>query len=456
MRADLLADLSAAVAKGIEQGTGLKEFRADFRNIVEKRGWHGWTGEGTQAGEAWRTRIIFETNLRTSYAAGRYAQLTDPDLLQRRPYWKYIHADGVMAPRPQHLAWNGMVLPHDHPFWETHYPPNGWGCGCRVTAVRGPKEGDKTAPPEGWDAINPKTGAPVGIDKGWAYAPGKSVANELRGIVEQKAAKLPEPIKSAFEADMKSVFPAATGFEEQKTAKAAAEWAMKHNLADFADYTGIKPEVANAWNRSIYDHLQEFPELRKNLEFIGSAQAHSRQYADNFRKKIVEEAIKKGIPADIAEQYARKLVKTSRVPGTDYAHSRSGIAPGISVNIKYGKAPAAFTDKLRHDVSAGWHPVGCDTIRSVVDHELGHQLDGLLELSLDSKVKKLYKEAMAQGMKDAVSGYAAKNINEFIAESWSEYLNNPTPRPTAQSIGNIVRSRYAQRRSRENNAGNTG
>jgi hypothetical protein len=202
-KADLLDDLRSAVDKAIEKGTGLEEFRRQFKEIVQKNGWSGWTGEDSEQGKAWRTRIIWETNLASSYAAGRYAQLTDPDLLARRPYWKYIHADGVMNPRPQHLAWNGMVLQHDHPFWESHYPPNGWGCGCRVTAVRSPKEGDKTAPPEGWDAINPKTGAPVGIDKGWAYTPGKSVANELHGIVEQKAGNLPAALANDFLAEVK-------------------------------------------------------------------------------------------------------------------------------------------------------------------------------------------------------------------------------------------------------------
>jgi phage virion morphogenesis protein len=60
----------------------------------------------------------------------------------------------------------------NHPFGTTHCPPNGWGCRCRVVAVRAPAEGDATEPPEGWNAINEATGTPAGIDKGWAYAPG--------------------------------------------------------------------------------------------------------------------------------------------------------------------------------------------------------------------------------------------------------------------------------------------
>jgi len=202
MKADLLADLHNAVNKAVGGRVSLETFRKDFREIVTKRGWHGWTGEGTEAGEAWRARIIYETNLATSYAAGRYAQLTDPDLLSRRPYWKYVHDDSVDHPRPEHVAWDGLVLRHDHPFWQTHYPPNGWGCRCRVTAVTGPKEGDKTTPPEGWNDINDKTGAPPGIDKGWNYAPGANTNARFREIVQDKLIKYPEAISQALSRDI--------------------------------------------------------------------------------------------------------------------------------------------------------------------------------------------------------------------------------------------------------------
>jgi hypothetical protein len=199
MKADLLDDLLKAVDKGIATGTGLDTFRKDFRAIVGKHGWQGWTGEGSPGGFAWRTRVIFETNLRTSYAAGRWAQLTDPRLTRLLPYWQYVHDDNVMTPRPLHLHWGniGLTLPWDHPFWQTHFPPNGWLCRCRVTAVAAPKAGDATEPPAGWDAIDERTGEMVGIDKGWGYAPGANVTTPLLDIVGQKLINLDAPIGAA-------------------------------------------------------------------------------------------------------------------------------------------------------------------------------------------------------------------------------------------------------------------
>ena len=192
MKADLLADLAMAVDKAISTGTSLETFRRDFRKIVTERGWHGWTGEGTPRGEAWRTRLIYRTNLATSYAAGRFAQLTEAAF----PFWVYFHGNSA-EPRLQHLAWDGLILPSDHPFWATHYPPNGWGCSCYVSGARSlagaTRLGGKPdlALPEGWQTPTARTGAPAGIDKGWGYAPGASVADTVASLAK-KVEELPE------------------------------------------------------------------------------------------------------------------------------------------------------------------------------------------------------------------------------------------------------------------------
>lgn len=190
-KADLLADLHQAVVDNASKGTAA--FAKDFKAIVAKHGWTGWTGEGTPEGEAWRARIIYQTNMRTSYMAARYQQLkaNAEDL----PYWKYVHSDSARHPRPLHVSWNGLTLPHDHPFWNTHFPPNGWGCMCNVIGVSRRKgeaaaRGGRGTPPAGWDTVNPATGAPPGIDKGWGYAPGASVKKSLQSFVANKLIQL--------------------------------------------------------------------------------------------------------------------------------------------------------------------------------------------------------------------------------------------------------------------------
>lgn len=202
MKADLLADIGAALDRGIAEGTSLETFRRDFRSIVERHGWHGWTGEGTVKGEAWRTRVIYKTNAATSYAAGRMAQLRAAGF----PYFVYFHG-GSLEPRLQHLAWNGLVLPSDHPFWDTHAPPNGWGCKCYLSGARSLAmarrlggDPDMQLPPD-WDKIDPRTAAPVGIGKGWDFSPGASVTDTIRTMT-QKTVFWPTEIAKAYMAGL--------------------------------------------------------------------------------------------------------------------------------------------------------------------------------------------------------------------------------------------------------------
>lgn len=260
-KADLLSDLRKAVDTAI-QGGSIGEFRKAFNQAVNKSGWAGWTGQGTEAGEAWRTRVIYQTNIATSYAAGRWAQLNDPDLAAVRPFWRYIHSDSVLTPRPQHKSWgdSGLTLPRDHPFWRTHFPPNGWNCQCRVTAVRLPRGTDAKTPPEGWDAIDPKTGAPIGIDKGWGYAPGANTATPFRKFIEDKLLAVDAPIGAAMAASLANVLQAETLATWQKlfdatrgTLQAKNDAAMVHTLspAVIAELKkqGIQVNNAAVWMR---------------------------------------------------------------------------------------------------------------------------------------------------------------------------------------------------------------
>lgn len=177
----LVADFRQAVERAIEKGTTLEAFRKDFDRIVAT---HGWSYNG---GRNWRSRVIYETNLRSSYMAGRYEQLMA--VREQRPYWQYIHSDAVEHPRPEHQAWNGLILRWDDPFWQTHFPVNAWGCQCSVRALserdlqRMGKKGPDTAPPIVWEPRTigqrspqgPRTvQVPQGIDPGFEHTPGQA------------------------------------------------------------------------------------------------------------------------------------------------------------------------------------------------------------------------------------------------------------------------------------------
>jgi len=172
-RQDVLVDLQTAVLKAIQKGTTLEEFRRDFDQAVMGK-WEPKQDRG------WRTRVIYETNIRTAYAAGRWTQLQE--MKDAMPFWEYRHGDSL-RPRPEHLAWNGLVLSADDPWWQAHYPPNGWGCRCSIVArsegdlARAKKGVDKPPPVQmvdrPWGSTGQTLPTPRGVDPGWGYAPGQ-------------------------------------------------------------------------------------------------------------------------------------------------------------------------------------------------------------------------------------------------------------------------------------------
>lgn len=175
----MLEEFQAAIIQVAEEGRYVDDFAKDFDRIVEKYGWE-YRGERN-----WRIRTIFETNIRTSFMAGRLRQMRDPDVVKLRPYWQYLHGDSRIpkVPRKQHVAWNNLVLMWDDPWWEVHFPPNDWRCSCGVRTLsrRDLERQGKTGPDEApKDALLPMidkaTGQmvmqPMGIGQGWDHMPG--------------------------------------------------------------------------------------------------------------------------------------------------------------------------------------------------------------------------------------------------------------------------------------------
>ncbi len=202
---DLLADIRGELDKALAEGTTLRDFRRELEPLLKKKGWWGRgevvdpkTGEvvTAQLGSPHRLETIFRTNLRTAYANGHWDSIER--LKERRPYLRYVAVmDG--RTRPEHRAWHGTILPVDDEWWQTHAPPNGWMCRCRVISL---SEGQMSR--AGWKVskrpesptrpvLNKRTGevaqVPVGIDLGWDYNPGRG-ANRRVEAAQNLASKV--------------------------------------------------------------------------------------------------------------------------------------------------------------------------------------------------------------------------------------------------------------------------
>lgn len=124
---DLAAGLHSALLRNIRDGKSVGDFRQEARDLAERQGWSG--------ASPYRLDFIYRENVNSAYQAGRYAQMTDPSVLKMRPFWQYLHFPQERYPRPAHLALDKKILPADDPFWQTWYPPNGYGCKCSVRTL---------------------------------------------------------------------------------------------------------------------------------------------------------------------------------------------------------------------------------------------------------------------------------------------------------------------------------
>lgn len=209
-REDVLAIFRNALDAKFAEGTSLREFVKTVRPALAAQGFWGdvevtdpTTGETriTKFDDR-RLRLIFSTNVRQSYMSGkrRSIMLHNPKQLVR-----YLTQNDAHV-RPEHAAWNNIVLPADDPWWETHWPLNGWGCRCDVQPInqrsidrlrpvlmaQGQSDFKFEAPPVQYiPYVNPHTGevkvVPRGIDPGFGHAPG--AAQRDRDVDELVVAK---------------------------------------------------------------------------------------------------------------------------------------------------------------------------------------------------------------------------------------------------------------------------
>lgn len=178
----LVEDVHRELVAALGAGETMETFRARVQPLLERRGW----APPRRGGDV-PTRLarIYRTNMRTARAAGRWQRI------ERRaktmPYLLYLRSTAP-EPRSEHLVWVGIILPVTDPWWDTHCPPNGWGCRCRVRQISARERARRLAaepgayrteaPPDTMvEWTNPATGelreVATGIDPGWDTNPGR-------------------------------------------------------------------------------------------------------------------------------------------------------------------------------------------------------------------------------------------------------------------------------------------
>jgi hypothetical protein len=218
---DVLNAFRSTVSSAAHAGRGFDNWKDDIRKELTKLGWWGPRMVSDPNGidpdrmvdfsSDRRLKTIFWSNMNSARAAGQWGRAQRSKKVL--PYVLYVRTTSA-DPRPEHLAWVGLILPIDDAFWATHWPPNGWMCKCQVrmisarearTLIGTKRVVGKNA--DGEDIVvwytdkpadlgpdvefrNRRTGeimkVPPGIDPGWHTNPGLSRASTLIANFEAK------------------------------------------------------------------------------------------------------------------------------------------------------------------------------------------------------------------------------------------------------------------------------
>lgn len=180
---DMLSEVHGAISDALATGTDFRDFKKRLKPYLMSRGWWGEQVMGdpkdgqikkVQLGSTRRLRTIYHTNKHTAYAAGQWQRIQKTK--DTFPFLQYL-ASSSENKRLAHQRYYGLVKAVDDPIWQVIFPPNGYGCKCRVRQLM-QHEAEKIGISDDLDieyetVENPRTGktskVPKGIQQSFAH-----------------------------------------------------------------------------------------------------------------------------------------------------------------------------------------------------------------------------------------------------------------------------------------------
>ena len=188
---DVLSTIQQSLVKALAKGQSFHSWKKELKPFLEKSGYGNLNNS--------RLKKIYATNIQSAYAQGRKkAQMArsspkeypkidsltdrkvDIDIAKYDDgiYFRYVTMQDSRV-RALHAKLHNIILPRKHPFWERYYPPNDFGCRCRVEVISADELLEK--------GLKPTHSVPLEVAKiiPKDFTP-KSPQEDIRNIIESK------------------------------------------------------------------------------------------------------------------------------------------------------------------------------------------------------------------------------------------------------------------------------
>jgi SPP1 gp7 family putative phage head morphogenesis protein len=186
-KASFLTDIHDELVKSLKAGKTIKDFRNEFAGLVNK---HGWTFKEEKK---WRSDVIFDNNLHSARAAGKWKQY------QKSEEKLFLSYSAVRdhRTRADHSMLHGTVRAINDSFWTHYYPPNGHRCRCTTISYDERQMSQHRIKETNIPMIAKQQ---KGIDTGFDYAPGRYIEQ-----LKKQTKKMPKEIALILKNKIKTI-----------------------------------------------------------------------------------------------------------------------------------------------------------------------------------------------------------------------------------------------------------
>jgi hypothetical protein len=394
------------------------------------------------------------------------------------PALKYV-TTGDQRVRDEHVILDGIVRPVNDLFWRRFYPPNDWGCRCGVEQMTEREFSLEKTPDAKIEQVKQEYtpsklfDGNAGIDKIiWQPEHPYFLVSDRYKLLKENNFNLPVPplpkkVKIVPETPATTVVDPVRRFIPAKNIKDAEKFAREVLEIGQVDFKGLDIDVANAMNESVFQTKSLMPKYKMNGfgSVTGFQKALEKEFLEVYRTNYIYETLVKTRGVEQAEKYILKTVR-----GLIPKQSNNGIAfsfdfkpmrvgektvdvskyHGIYMSTKFTKPQL---DALVKNMSErGWFTKGSTDFKYIMNHELGHEIDGLVSFKNDPDFVAIFNREHNAGIgavTDRLSEYGAtagkirshRNV-EMIAECWAEYTTSKTPRPLAKEVSELMLKKY--------------